>query len=327
MGKTRRYIEANKPHALIIRVREGIPFVPTDYMNTLIESAMARALRDENVDLCAYTWMGNHAHMLIVPRDTIKCVAFYQELKKKVADYTKALLGYKSIALWEARPVVAQVRSVADVVDQIAYLYANPASADLVDTIGHYPGVSSFADFIGTNTLLHATHTKSCPWIRNPAITPLASRLVSRFEDRAITTALIESATIEHDLVLKPYVWLKAFGITTPTEIADVKRRILESLLAKEAEARLKRAGRAAFGADYLRLQPIMQPHTPPPTGRRIYVISSDDKDRLDFIATVRHFCKICKKCYKLCLQSRGSEAKWPPGAIRPHLPPVATAI
>ena len=70
--RRRRRIIANQPFELCFRAKSGLPFPPNDVVNLIIESGVAYANRDQNVTICAYLWMGNHPHMVVIPRDADK---------------------------------------------------------------------------------------------------------------------------------------------------------------------------------------------------------------------------------------------------------------
>ena len=81
--------------------------------------------------------------MLLIPQDAELCVYFYQELQKKVTEAMKRLLGVRRLNLWEGDPILAEVLDADKVISRITYFYANPAEADLVDSIDEYPGLTS----------------------------------------------------------------------------------------------------------------------------------------------------------------------------------------
>ncbi len=109
MPRTRRYIRANRPYELDIRVKSGLPFACLRLIKLVLKSAPARAQRDNKVTICHHHWQANHLHMLLIPQDAELCVYFYQELQKKVTEAMKRLLGVRRLNLWEGDPILAEV--------------------------------------------------------------------------------------------------------------------------------------------------------------------------------------------------------------------------
>ena len=145
--RRKRYIRSGKVYSLTFRVREGLPFVCNKTVNLLIESAVARSQRDNKVSLCHDLWMTNHAHLIAVFYDMNQATKFYMEIKKKVTDYYKKLLGLKKLRLWEEDDSVCEILDLYAAMKQIAYLYSNPATANLVSSIDEYRLVNSWVAF------------------------------------------------------------------------------------------------------------------------------------------------------------------------------------
>ncbi len=327
MARTPRYIRAGRPYELIIRAREGLPFVTTHYMRLLLESSLARTQRDNKVTICHYLWMTNHAHIIFIPQDPEMCANFYQELQKKIAEYLKLLLGKDHISLWEGTPVLAELGTERDVVAKIAYIYSNPVKANLVDAIDEYPGLSSWGRYLCCLRSVDASMSYEVPWIRQPAVGALPSASLSPGEDRAYTDILRAGATIEHTLKVEPNAWMRAFRITEPEQVTALNAKALALIRANEEESRVQRGSNPVLGAEALRQQEITKPHTPSPRERRVFIITSDNELRMNYIALVRAFAKECRRCFRLYKEGHITEIPWPPGAFRPHLRPLASRV
>ena len=265
--------------------------------------------------------------MLIIPYDAEQCINFYQELQKKVTEFIKRLLGKRKLSLWEGEPVLAEILDTDKVISRIAYYYANPSAANLVESIDEYPGLSSWKDFLTVEPSLNASITEDVPWIRLPTINKLHSLSPSRKEDDALCRKLIGASKRSHDLTIYPNAWMGAFNITSPEEVAEVNARVIAETRHLEEEARVgrKSAKRGVMGVVALLRQRIMAPHNPPPRERRIYVLSSVKELRADFIAAMKNFCNRCAACYR-SWKNGDCSIPWPPGALRPGLRPIANA-
>lgn len=325
--RTPRYIRAGKPYELILRTRSGLPFVATHYMRLLLDSSLARAQRDGKVTLCHYLWMGNHAHMLIVPNDPTMCVNFFQELQKKIAEYLKLLLGVTHIRLWEGGAVLAELGTERDVVAKIAYIYSNPAKANLVDAIEDYPGLSTWGRYLCCLRSVDATMSYEVPWIRRPAVSKLSAPSLSPAEDRAYRDILRAGATKMHTLTVEPNAWMRAFRITDAESVTALNARALQLMREMEQGHRRNRGSKPVYGRDALQVADITKEHTPSPRERRVFIITSDNELRMSYIAMVRAFARRCRECYLLYKEGMVTEISWPPGAFRPHLRPRASMV
>jgi hypothetical protein len=328
MPRTRRYLRSGRPYELDIRVKSGLPFACVGLIKLLLQSAIARAQRDDKIKICHHHWQGNHLHMLLIPFDAEQCVFFYQELQKKITEAIKRLLGVRRLNLWEGDPILAEVLDIEKTIDRIVYYYANPTEADLVDSIEEYPGLSSWQDFMNSEIKTEAKITNIVPWVRLPSIPTLTAMQLSPQEDTALCKMLTKDNPLRHELTVYPYAWLSCFGEYTPEEVGVIKARIIKKVreLENVSRARRAKAKRRALGAASLKRQPIMAKHTPPPRERRVYVLASDATERIDYIENMKEFCTQCSNLYQDERAGR-DHVQWPPGAVRPARRPIANAI
>lgn len=332
MGYTARYYESQKLYALTFRTIEGLPFVATRYMKLLICGIIARTQRDCKVTLCHFLWMGNHAHMLAIFKDPKQASNFYAEVQKKLTESLKSLLGLSHLRLWEGRPVVAQVLDLAAAIEQVAYLYANPARANLVDSISEYPGCSSWTAFqeavASGNHQLDAKVEREVMWVPYAKIPPLPAEALKKHADTDFTELLSKKGG-PHNLELYPNAWMKCFDITSPERIAEVNQAVLARVAENEQEHRDKRAEeqKGVLGERLLRVQPILRPHVPKGRAnrRRVFVICSEKEQRIGFIRMVKALCRLARRYYHDAL--KGIHRNWPPGMFKPPLRPLASAL
>jgi len=306
-----------------MRTRKGLPFVCTQYMKTIIEGIMARVQRNEKVIICHFLWMGNHPHIIIVAKDSAQCTRFYGELKKQLTEAIKRLLGNDNLTLWKKNGTsIVRYGDVGSVQKQIAYIYANPARANLADTVERYPGLNTYKAFQSTPNTLTASYTKLCPWVRAPAIEKLSCRSVTPTQDNHITTGLLESSTRSHKLVIQPNAWMKSFNIS-PEEVEEINEGILERLKELESEARKERnsLGWKVMGARRLASEPLSLSYRSKSTAKKIFCYAEDRETRIQMIADYKEFCARCTECYQLW-KLGDYKVQWPPGAFLPAMPP-----
>jgi hypothetical protein len=332
MGYRARYYESQKLYAITFRTIEGLPFVATSYMKLLIRGVMARVQRDKKVTLCHFLWMGNHAHILAIFEDSQQAVHFYAEVQKKLTESLKSLLGLGHLRLWEGRPVVAPVLDLPAAIQQVAYLYANPARANLVDSISDYPGCSSWDTFQRMATSeapqVDAKVEIKERWVPYSKIPLLPAPVLKKHADLDFAETLYKTGR-HHTLDLYPNAWMKCFGVTTPERVAHVNQEILNQLAKNEQQhrdARIKES-KGVLGERALRIQPIMRHHIPKRTAnrRRVFVICSDKQLRISFIFKVKALCELARQYYQDAL--RGVLRNWPPGMFKPPIRSMASAL
>jgi len=306
-----------------MRTRKGLPFVCTKYMKLILESTMARVQRDHKVILCHYLWMGNHPHIIIVARDSSQCTRFYGELKKQLTEAVKQLLGRSHLSLWQKNGTsVVHYGDAEGVQERIAYLYANPARAHLVDSIERYPGSSSWESFKQSEYTFSAMSTKNYPRIHAPAIPRLPAASVTPAQDNKITNTLKTATKKFHTLTLHPNAWMKALKLDE-SEVAERNGVILERLEEFEREVREQRSkkGFRAKGASRLADEALSLQYRPKPGGKRIYVYAVCKDLRVRMIKEYEYFCKLCTDCYERW-KIGDYTVEWPPGAFMPAMPP-----
>lgn len=318
-------------------------------MDMLLRGILARVQRDQKVILCHYVWMANHAHIIIVVQDKKACTAFYSEVQKQITEAIKRLTGLDFLSLWKPNSAsVIPIHDIETACHRIAYLYANPATANLVDTIGDYPGVSSWGEFAAEmaegggaskitqdnptlenpannhkpSAALNSTHTRNCPWVRLPFIEQLPQPALTRSEDLALSKEWETKAKDSHTLILNPNAWMKTFKIKTQDQVEEINKQIGKYLTGLEESARQKRAKgkKRIMGKKALRAQPLNLTYRPKKPTRRIFVYSVDPKLRVYLIEKYEEFCELCRKCY-LRWKMRDYSVRWPKGALLPPAP------
>lgn len=324
-GRGRLVIFSGQVYELTLRVRSGLPFVPCDTVNALIKSAMAQAQSITGVTICHYLWMGNHAHMLVIVNDPENLVKFYGIVKKSLTDHMKRLLGLRSLVMWEGRKVqlIADYQTMAA---RIAYFYANPAKASLVDNIDEYPGMSSYQAFKHSGGEDEYEYREKIRWIRPKYLKKLDNPCLTVEEDRSIAAELEKRAYYEHNLIIRPNAWLKVLKVPT-TKVLSMMQRVLGGVKRAERVAREKRAldGRSCLGREGLIRQEIMKPFEPKKYGACMFVMCADRARRMEIIQMVVSVRRECTRLYHERFK-KGKRVTWPPGTFPPRGPMVSFA-
>ena len=324
MARAPRVIIKGRVYEIVPRVREGLPLPPTKTTNILLGGILARTQRDEKVTLCNYVIMNNHGHIHAIPDKPEQLSRFYGEFQKKTTDTVRALLGQKSLRLWEDRTSVIMLDGLEDVINRLVYAFCNPAKADLVDSIDDYCGLNTWHAFTTCKPSVDAEVQIQSSWHPVASLPELpANRVLSETQDRALSARLLASKdSVRHVLVVKPFAWLAHFGISEPAEIEEIRQGIIRRVRENEAEYRAKRLKdhKAPMGVEKLKCQPYMKAHTPKQKSRKIFLICANKERRLELLRFFQDIFARCRECYEKV--KSGISAVWPPGTFTPWLPP-----
>src|SRR5215216_5194464 len=75
------------------RVEEGLPFVPTAYLNEIVWSILARAQTLYPVKICHLFLMANHLHFILAVDNPEDIVRFMERFKTETAHMVNRLRG------------------------------------------------------------------------------------------------------------------------------------------------------------------------------------------------------------------------------------------
>ena len=311
------------PHTVALltsRVQEGLPFVCTPLMEKILWSALATAQTLHPVKIIAFVVMANHIHIVVLIEEPTGIEGFMERFKCETAHAVNKLLGRRQVTVWCEGYDSPAILTIDDLIEKLAYVYANPARANRTDSISSYLGASSWRMFTSGQL------TKEVKRIRRPLLQPLfrGSRSIGNHNDLA---DLIEEQTNELiSFTLSPNAWTKAFPhYAIP---ADFNRRVLKRLEEMEDEAAVarKEKGRRVPSVSEVLNEPMNRPYAPTSFGRRMWCICRDIPIRLSFIALIK----------SLKAQAREARQKWaqgyrdhpfPPGLFPPCQPPLANLL
>ncbi|MFN4894241.1 MAG: hypothetical protein ACK5HO_00470 [Pseudomonadota bacterium] len=324
MGRTIRIVRENTLYEITPRAREGLPLPPTETTNQLLTGILSRIQRDDKVTLCNFVEMNNHSHQHVIPDDPHKHTKFYMEYQKKITDTVRKLTKLSRLQLWEERPSVMRLVKLEDAIQRLIYIFLNPTRARLVSTIDEYPGLTTWEAFKTCQPSVDAKVSVRAYWTPVSLLEPLPEgNRLSPANDRAMAKRARETeGTQEHELVVQPLSWLRAYGVTDPVQIEAIRQRIIKAVYAEEAAMAKERIkeGTSIIGAERLKQQVYLRPHTPKKKGRRIFLICGDDQLRPQEIASHKRICREHRECYRLL--KAGLPHEWPPGTFIPWLPP-----
>jgi hypothetical protein len=316
-------IRSKRLYDVCFRALQGLPLPARAVTTLFLESIIARLVATEQVVVCAYVWMANHPHMQLFSLDAGYLSFFHGQLKKRLTDFLKRLLGLSHLRLWDDRTTLGEVLDLDAAIERFVYSFLNPVRAGLVRSIDHYQGCNTWKEFLAAPPDLYAVIEKEVPWILATDIEALSQSNPSHSEERRILEEIREKASARQTQILRvcPFRWLEAFGISDPDEIESVRSRIVA--LVREEEAKLAPAKEPIKRVEGF---VVTDEYKPPRKERKIFMYASTVARRLAHLAQYDWFIKRCRECYELMKQGFRN-IPWPPGCFIPPAPQLCNSL
>ena len=215
------------PHTVALitsRVQQGLPFVCTPLMEKILWSALAVAQNLYPLKIIAFVVMGNHVHLIVLVEDPEVVESFLERFKCETAHAVNRLLGRRQVSVWCEGYDSPTILTLDNLVDKIAYVYANPVRAHRSDSIATYQGVSSW------NMLASGEVSKEIKRIRRPLVEPLPKGRLSVNQHKQLASITEQRSTETLEFTLSPEAWKIAFPHSfSPEELNQkVRERIQE---------------------------------------------------------------------------------------------------
>jgi len=290
-------------------------------MELILLMVMARGQRLYPIHISHFVWMGNHFHFILTGRAS-SISPFMGYVQGEVAKYVKLLFPKRfQSCVWPERFHEQQLYTAHDVLQKIAYLYSNPARADLVHSIVEYPGSSSWKMFVT------GTKTREVGHVRLGAFVAITHRLLGLKDSRALS--LMRSVSEEKEtLTLSPYLWRRYFAESATWTAHYTHQRILTAVEEQQEEARVARGNRGVMGAHALGQNDFSPHYEPTKTKERTPFLQCSDKEmRETLIESYRAFCAQCREAWQQWKKGLCSLALYPKGAYRPSLRPIQLTV
>jgi hypothetical protein len=204
----------------------------------------------------------------------------------------------------------------------IRYLYLNPARADLVESIGQYPGVSSWEMFTS------GIRTKSCRRLNRDSIIALPTPALSVSEQKRIVSHYEVLPGSEQHFVLEPDAWTKCFAELEDVSIEALNNQLREDILTEEELLRGQRkaGGRRVRGKTALRRQSMTQEHEPEKRSKRMICICYEKALRTACIKQFKELADMAQKVYRAWIRGEVYQ-RIPPGMFAPPVPVLSSAL
>jgi hypothetical protein len=323
MGHPRRYYEHGSVYWVTNRLAEGLPFVPCNYINNLLYGILAKAhQRTPSVVSCGWLFLANHFHALLLTDGDPQDVAeFMNYVDGEIAKVVCRILGKRHYKVWAQRYNAARLLRAEDVMERMAYMYANPSTANLVESIEDWPGVSTWNEFIGGETRYYKR-------VKPSEIPRLPNGAMNKSLRRSLDEAVEEISRNSLPLQIDSFAWKHCFEASRELTNNELREDIIKRVRGFEQSSRRKRIKKkkSVVGAATLVQQNPHRSYKPKSFGRRVFCISSCPELRAEFIALYKDFCYRCEQVWK-DWKAGSPEPSYPPGAFVPPQAPHANVL
>ena len=295
------------------RTEEGLPFVPLRYINKIIWSAIARAYELYPIEVCAFTFESNHAHMLLRVTDPEAVPLFIGYIKQETAHALNRLIGRRQKTIWVDGYDSPTILDSHTALNKLAYVLLNPVKDQLVSDMNQYPGVSTYRllyeekDTVTVERIFRDAVNK----VKNPA-KPWLEEKSYQFDDERKS---------ELEFKLHPYAWKECFADTKELSDAEAREVMLEVLKTEEEKIEKKKD----LDPERLKHQSLVAEYRPKKFGKRMICLSISPKHRRKFINLYRYLVDLGLEALKSWRE--GKIVPFPAGLFPPCLPRTTNLI
>jgi REP element-mobilizing transposase RayT len=284
-------------------------------MEMIVWSALAIAQTLHKVKVIAFVVMGNHVHLIVLVEDPVEVESFMERFKCETGHAVNRLMGRRQVSVWCEGYHSPTILTLDDLIEKMAYVYANPVRAHRTNSIDNYLGVSSWRMFSSGDL------SKEVLRIRRNFVQPLQKRVLSPAEQRREADRVMAKAKETLTFTLTPDAWTSAFSSQLTTE--EFNERILRRIREIEREMDIiRQKDRIPLPTTYQAVtQPIDMPYSPSTFGRRMWCICRNIQVRIAFITFIKQL-RARAKDVRLAW-ARGDFSTPFPAGLFPPCPPI----
>jgi REP element-mobilizing transposase RayT len=292
MPARRKLFQTGNVYELCTRLQYGLPLTAHPSAKALITGMLARAQRYYPVTISHFIFMANHFHMIIVAQNPEDVANFMEYFKGQSSRMLNILFGLSGKS-WADRYDSPCVLDVGKLLDRLEYLYTNPQKAGLIDTIDHYPHVSSWEQVRSGVLLTSSEETKQS--IRS------LNEMVRAAKRKFIQYPVLPNQSQNEVLTIDAAAAFRALGVEEEGEIQDYLGEVVSRVRAKEKEYTRERQleGRAVFGKRALIDASPLKPHKPKKSQPRMLCLGSCRAERARYISWYKDWSMVCREVYE----------------------------
>ena len=315
MPRLRKAIFNKQVHFITASVEEGIMLPANPLVKQLLLSAMARAYEHHPIEICHYIVNGTHIHMIVIVNNPQDIPGFMERFKTESAHYLNRLLGRRKRTIWCDSYDSPALLTLSDVIKKIVYLYTNPVKDGLIDSIKHYPGLSSWENYQSNQSTIKTA-------ILSRDDVPRVPQDSGWKVFHNMKNLLLRAAKKSSRLEFNHNGWLRAFNLQN--QASDINEEITQRI--KDEEKVLSVNTASFMGRTKLENQGIILDYQSNRSGRKMWCICSDIKQRISYITFIKSLCEEAVEVYKKYLLGDFSKP-YPSGLFPPRLPLLSNLV
>lgn len=264
--------------------------------------------------------MGNHVHIVALVEDPTDVESFMERFKCETGHAVNQLMGRRQVSVWCEGYDSPAILTLADLINKIAYVYANPALAHRTDSINKYKGVSSWKMFSS------ATLSQEVPRIRRPLLARLPKGVLSPAEQKREAERVRVMAKESLTFTLSPDAWTVAFPGQMTTE--QFNQKVITRIKEIEEEmAAVRKMKRITLPSEYQVVTQQMDiPYSPQKFSRRMWCICGHIPTRIAFIRFIKQL-RTAGRAARLAWVQGDLRAPFPVGLFPPCQPILASIL
>jgi len=321
MARNRRRFVKGETYFITCRVKEGLPFVPNEYIRLIIGGVLARAQElYPEVKVVASFVMGNHYHMIIYCAGNPPQISdFFQYLNGQLSSIFHRLTGVAHDNFWADRFKCQPLLTAESIIDKIAYLYLNAVKANLIDEVRYWEGFSSWGQFVDGKI-------RDYRWATEAHVSQLPKGNFYNGQLKELIESFKENSRAERPFNLSPYIWTREFAETRYLSDETIKDRIIFLVQEGEKKYRAKRVAqkKRVVGVSCLRYQSIYKQYVSKDYRKTPLAISSCVETLNYYKIVYWNFCELCKRAWR-ALKTGSFDSPFPPGAFLPRSTPLSS--
>ena len=291
MPSNRKLHIHNKAYLVSFRCAEGLPLPANPLVLAMILGVFAKAQTKYPIYVCHYVVQPNHIHLLLVTKAPENLSKFVQYVKRELGHYINVMLERRGSNVW-SKGYDDPILTASKVLEEIAYIYANPSNDGLVACIEDYAGPSSWEMFRYGKYKVDAKRI-----IRSDVPVLDLENYPSLKDFRNLTEELTEKSNELHTLEISPYRWKECFEETKDIPDEEIKKLIVERVRKREKEnAQLKAEnseGEVVYQSRWQQQNArIDRPWRPKKYQPRMLILSESKEERVRYITWYKDLVK-----------------------------------
>jgi REP element-mobilizing transposase RayT len=289
-------------------------------MELILWSALGTAQNLHPLKIISFVVMGNHIHLIALVEDPTTVESFMERFKCETAHAINRLLGRRQVTVWCEGYDSPTILTLDDLVEKLAYVYANPVRAHMTNSISSYQGVSSWGMFSA------GENSREVKRIRRNLLSPIptARRSAAEWAREAYSLARLSTEVLTFELT--PDAWIIAFpNQSTPERVRERLINRIREIESQMAEMR-EREGIKLPSNDEVTTKPIDTTYNPKKFGRRMWCICGDIPLRIAFISFIKNLRSKARQVRLKWLSGDLGEP-FPTGLFPPSQPMLANLL